>query len=236
MPGVGELGEHVTDARRGTSWRGALDAQVGRDAVRDLEADPEDLERQPVGIGAHDGDRALAVGLVDLDRVRGRDTVRLEKDHHVLDGALLLPRRADPSTAHRTDPGHLGKPLRMVLDDVERGETEAADEPLGHHRADAGHEPRSQIALDADERGGRHGHIAFDTKLLAVGPVVLPPAGEPQILARLHAEEVADRRHRVAPAGDGQSDDAPGIRLVDVADALEHALERRGRRVVDNAE
>ena len=79
------------------------------------------------------------------------------------------------------------------------------------------------------ERGGDHGLVRLDLELLAVLLVVDPLARERQVLARLHAEQVADRGHRLAPVGHRDLDHAPGALLVGEGHAIEHPLERSGR-------
>jgi len=159
----------------------------------------------------------------------GGHPVGLQKNHDVLDLALLDPGVADTRAAHRPDAVHLEKPLWMAVDRLERVEPEVAHQALRHHLADAADEAGAQVPLDADERRGRDGHEAVDAELLAIAAVVHPRAVEPHALAGLDAEEVPDGSDGLAPAGNGQAHDAPRRRFVDVDDVLENAFEQRAR-------
>ncbi len=70
-----------------------------------------------------------------------------------------------------------------------------ATQPRGHHLADAADQPGAQVLLDAAHGRRRHRGVGGDLELPAVLRVLDPGAGEAQVLPRLHAQEVADRRH-----------------------------------------
>ena len=58
---------------------------------------------QAIRVRAHQLDGLVAVGLVDADGPGGADAVRLQEDHDVADGLLLLPALADLLDALRAD-------------------------------------------------------------------------------------------------------------------------------------
>ena len=65
------------------------------DGVGGLEPDPPHVGGQPVRLVADDGDRRVAVFLVDPHRQRGGHPDALEEDHHFLDRLLLGPGGGD---------------------------------------------------------------------------------------------------------------------------------------------
>jgi hypothetical protein len=75
--------------------------------------------------------------------------VRLEEHHYVLDLALLDPRRGDALAAHGADPLDLGQAGGLLVDDLQGPHAEVPDDPLGHDLADAAHEARAEVLLDA---------------------------------------------------------------------------------------
>ena len=157
--------------------------------------------------------------------------MRLEEHHHVLDLPLLDPRRRDPLAADGADPLDLGQAGGLLVDDLQGLHAEVPDEPLGHDLADAAHEPRAEVLLDAHERCRFHGDVGLDAELLAVLLVGRPAARQAQALPRLHAKQVAHGGHEVGLAGDHELHDAPGVVVVREGHPFEHALDgRRGGR------
>jgi hypothetical protein len=92
----------------------------------------------------------------------------LQEDHHFLNGLLLLPRAGDEPGLLGPDTGHLDQALRLFLDDAQDICPEVSDHPLGHHRADALDQPRSQITLDPLNRRGQHRRIRPHLELTAI--------------------------------------------------------------------
>jgi len=71
------------------------------------------------------------------------------------------------------------------------GSTEPVREPLGQDRADALDQAACQVPLDPVDGCGGEDRVGFDLELPAELLVVHPLAGEVQILARVHGEQVA---------------------------------------------
>ncbi len=228
MPAVAPLPQQVERAGLQALRRVLRDAELGGDLVRRLEADAVDVGGQPVGVLLHQLRGVGAVGLVDLDRVVGGDPVRLEEDHHLLDLPLLLPGAHDLLASFGADPLHLGQPLRPVLDDVERLQAERRHHPGGHHLADPADQAGPQVLLDADERAGGDRGVGGDPELPAVLRVVDPRPAEAEVLARLHAQQVADGGHQVAVSRHLEPHHAPGVLLVREDDPLQHPLQGGG--------
>ena len=151
--------------------------------------------------------------------------MRLEEDHHLLDLPLLLPGAHDLLAALGTDPLHLGQPLRPALDDVERLQAERRHQPRGHHLADPPDQAGPQVLLDAVERRGGNRGVGGDPELPAVLRIVDPAAAEAEVLARLHAEQVADGGDQVAVSRHLEPHHAPGVLLVGEDDPLQGPLE-----------
>ena len=106
---VGGLRQGVLQARLDPLRAVVRDADGLGDLVGGEEADAPDVGGQPVGLVLHDGDRGVAVLLVDAHRDGGGDPDALEEDHDLLDGLLLLPGGGD----------HLG-PLGAEAGDLDR--------------------------------------------------------------------------------------------------------------------
>ena len=225
VPLVGLLAKRVEHAGRGTPGRVGGDAQPGRDPVGALESDAVDLLGEAVGIFPDRRDGAAAVGLVDLDGVCGGDPVGLEKDHHVLDLSLFRPRLADRLGPDRSDPLHFGEAILFALDDVQRLQAEVLDQPGRHDGSDPLDQARGQVFFDPRQGGRLDGDVGFHPELLAVPPVLNPPAPEPQVLSGLNAEEVAHGRDRARPAGDREAHHAPGALFIAVDEPLQGPLQ-----------
>jgi hypothetical protein len=226
MPLVREGRQDVKDARLGAQGRGRPDPELRSNLVGALEADPQDVDGEAVGVLAYNRDRAIPVLLVDARGVRGRDAVRLEEHHHVLDLPLLDPRAGDALAAHRTDPLDLDEALGLLVDDLQGLHAEVSDQTLGHHLADAAHEAGAEVLLDADERRRLDRDVRLDLELLAVLLVGRPATRQSQALSRLHAKEVTHGRHEVGLAGNDELHDAPGVFVVRVRHSFEHARNR----------
>ena len=138
------------------------------DGVGGLEADPPHVGGQPVRLAAHDGDRRVAVFLVDPHRQRGGHPDALQEDHHFLDGLLLGPGGGDHRGALGAQAVDLDQPARLVVDDVHDVHAEVRDHAFGHDRADALDQARAQVFLDARGGGGQHRGVGVHLELPAV--------------------------------------------------------------------
>ena len=225
---VGRLGQGVLEARLDAVGAVVRDADGLGDAVGGQEADAPDVRGQAVGPVADDGDGGVAVLLVDAHREGGRDADALEKDHHLLDGFLLLPGRADHLGALGAETRHLDQPCGLLLDDVEGVRAEVLHDAVGDPRADALDEAGSQIAADALDGGGQHGGVVLDGELLAVLRVGAPAALHAERFAGLRAEECPDDGEEVAGAAAGvDPGDGVAALLVGVGDPLQDPFHHR---------
>ena len=231
MAVVGGLGQGVGQAGLDPLRAVGGDPGRGGDRVRGLEPDPPHVGGQPVRLMADDRDRRVAVLLVDPHGQRRRHPDALQEDHHFLDRLLLGPGGGDHRGALRTQPADLDQPTRRLLDDVHDVHAEMRHHALGHHRADALNQPRSQVLLDARGRGGQHGGVGVHLELPAVPRVSRPAAAQPQELADLRAEQRPDRRDQLrASFGRDPGDRVPGLRVGE-RDPLQHAVQHRALRM-----
>ena len=79
----------------------------------------------------------------------------LQKNHHVLDGALLVPRLYNLADALLANAQHRLQPLRFVLDDVQRLFAKPLHDAFSHHLAHAANQAGAEVALDALGGGGQ---------------------------------------------------------------------------------
>ena len=219
--GVGQAGLDPLRAVRG-------DADRGGDRVRGLEPDAPHVGGQPVRLMADDGDRRVAVLLVDPHRQRRRHPDALQEDHHLLDRLLLGPGGGDHRGPLGAQPVDLDQPAGLVLDDVHDVHAEMRDHAFGHHRADALDQPRAQVLLDARGGGGQHRGVGVHLELPAVPRVAGPAAAQPQELADLGAEQRPDGRDQLRAASFGRDpgDRVPGLRIGE-RDPLQYAVQYR---------
>jgi hypothetical protein len=152
---------------------------------------------------------------VDPDGQGRRYANALQEHHHLFDRLLLGPGSDDHRGPLGTEAVHLDQAARLVLDDVHDVDAEVADHALGHHRADALDQARTQVPLDALHRGRQHDGVGEHLELLAVLRMGCPPAAHPQALAYLSTQQRPDRRDQVraAAARVDPGDHVPGLRV-----------------------
>src|ERR1700730_4250833 len=121
---------------------------------------------EPNGIGA--------VSLVDAHGARRTDAVAVQKQHYLANHPLLGPAGDDPLSTLRADAGHLAQAIGLLLDDLEDGFAEGADELLRIDRPDAADHPGAEIFLDALDGRRRCSLEERGFELDAVGAIVDP--------------------------------------------------------------
>ena len=77
--------------------------------------------------------------------------MRLQEHHHVPDGAVLGPGRADGLQFLLGDSGDFGQPADFPFEDIQCAVSEMRDDLFGGFRADSLDKPGAQILL---QRGG----------------------------------------------------------------------------------
>jgi hypothetical protein len=220
---VGHLAEGVGDA--GLDSLGAVvgQAQLAGDLVGGEKADAVDVAGQAVGVVAHDVDAGIAVGLEDAHGVGGADVVALQEEHDLLDGLLLLPGPLDDGGAVHAHAQDLAQAPRLLLDDAQGVQLEAAHDAPGGHRADALDQARAKVFFDAGGGGGQDGGVALDLELAAVAGVAGPAAMEAQVFAGADVQEVADHGHGIGAALGRELGHGVAILLVIVGDPFDGA-------------
>jgi hypothetical protein len=133
---------------------GGGQAEVARDLVGGLEADPFDLAADAVWFSSQDFLRFLAIGLHDAEAERVGDAVGLQEDHDLAQGLLVLPGGLDRFGAAWADAVDFAQAGRLVGDDVEGAHPELGDDLVRVGLADALDEPAPEVLTDAvDGRG-----------------------------------------------------------------------------------
>ncbi len=231
MTVIGRLRQRVLQTRLHPFGAVVRDPDRLRDRVRGLEADAPDVRRQLVRTVLDHRDRRVTVLLVDPHRDRRGDADPLEEQHHLLDRLLLGPRGGDLRGAFRAEAGDLDQPARRLLDDLQRLQAEVVHDPLGEDRPDALDQAGSQVSADALHGRRQHRGVRDDLELPAVLRMRAPPAGQPQALPGLRAEQRADHGEQVvaAPRG-GHPGDGVARLLVHIGQPLQHRFQDVRRR------
>lgn len=134
---VGGLRKGVLEARLDALRAVVRDADGLGDLVGGEETDAPDVGGEAVRLVLDDGDRRVAVLLVDAHRDRRGHLDGLEEEHDLLDRLLLLPGLGDLLGAFGAEPGNLDEALGLVLDDLERVQAEVLGDAVGEDGADA---------------------------------------------------------------------------------------------------
>jgi len=185
VPVVGGFVEGVDHAGGHAVRRVLRQAQVAGNFVGSQEADAPDIAGQAVGVFLHLVDGLVAVGLVDLDRQAGGDTMALQEEHDLLDRLLFRPGAGDHLHPLLADVRHFQQALRVVIEHVQRLQAEVVDDLLGGARPDAPDQPAAQVAAHRLDGGGHGLAHAFRPELVAVAGVLHPLAIEFHRLAGL---------------------------------------------------
>ena len=221
MPFVHRLGQRVGDAGAHADQCGLLDAELGRDLIGGAEADAADVAGQAVGVLRDQLHGIGAIGLVDAHRARGADAVAVQEQHDLADDLLLGPAADDALRTLRADAGHLTQAARLLLDDVEHGFAEGADQLLRVDRPDAADHAGAEIFLDPLDRRRRRRLEERGSELDAVGAVVDPgPARLDELAGRDH-RGVAEDGDQVALAAGLDPQHAEPVLVVVEGDALD---------------
>ena len=191
-----QLGEGVQRSGLGALRRIDGEAERLRDAVGGAEADPPDVEGEPVGVLAHQRHGAVAVALEDPAREGRRDAVALQEDHRLARVALLRPGLGELLGAGLAEARDAGELPGVFVEDLQRLEAEGGDDARGEGGADALHQTGGQVALDAAERARVERREGGHLELLPVTAVLHPAAHGAQGGAAGQPGQVADERHQ----------------------------------------
>ncbi len=135
----------------------------------------------------------------------------MQEQHDLANHLLLGPAGDDLLRTLRADAGHLTQTTRLLLDDLEHGFTEGADELLRVDRPDAADHPGAKIFLDALDRRRRGGLEERRSKLDAVGAVVDPGPARLDKLAGGDHRSMSDEGNQVALAAGFDAQHAEAI-------------------------
>jgi hypothetical protein len=198
MPFVHRLGERVGDAGTDANQSCLLDAELGCDLISGAEADAADVAGQTIRVLRDEPNGIGAVSLVDAHGARRTDSVAVQKQHDLSNHPLLGPAGDDPLSTLRADAGHLAQAIGLLLDDLEDGFAEGADELLRIDRPDAADHPGAEIFLDALDGRRRCSLEERGFELDAVGAIVDPASARLDELTSRDHRCVADNRDQVA--------------------------------------
>ena len=122
----------------------------------------------------------------------------MQEDHDLANDLLVRPGVGYASGAHRTNTGHLTKPIRLGLDDIEHLLPERLHHLLGVDWANPANHSGAEVLLDTVDggRGGR-AHEARP-ELLAMGVIVNPVARGSDPFSGSDRGGVADDRDQIA--------------------------------------
>ncbi len=202
MPFFRHAVQRIGDAGLDASRIIVRQPQSARDLIGRLEANAVDILHQTIGCILYDSQRIVAILLINLDRQRRRHAVRLQKNHHVLNGPLFMPRFLDAAHPLGTNTQDFAQPLRFVVDDVQRLLAKLLHDPFGHHRSHAADHARAQIALDAFDRRRQRLLAHLCLKLAPILSMYHPSPAHAQPLAGIDLRQVSHNGdQRVAPRG-----------------------------------
>ena len=221
------------DPRLEPRRRVVREAEVDRDLVGRLEADPLDLPGDTVGLVRQDSLGLRAVLLDELHALARAHPVGLQKDIEFALGALAVPGLLDRGRALAPDPGHVPQAPRLLAQDAEGVGAEDVDDLVRVDPADPGDQPAPQVLADPVHARRELAPERRDLELGAVGGVPGPLSREVERLATFDPGEGPHDRHRLRLGGA-----LPRVRpelgygvvvlLVEEDDALDDSSERGG--------
>ena len=153
------------------------DAHLAGEAIGDAEADAHHVIGEAVRVGLHQRGSVGAVAPHDARGEAWSEPVGAQEHEHVLQVLLrlnCLVQVLDPTIAEAV---HSPELLRIVLDEAKGVGTKDLDDLLGGGGADAAHEARGEVGLDALHGRGGDGFERLDLDLDAEAGVARLFAG-----------------------------------------------------------
>ena len=115
-------------------------------------------------------------------------------------------------------PSTSSKTLRVVIDDLEGARPKAADDALGHNRADALDESGPEVFADSLHGIGHRRFVPVDLELFAKAGVESPGTLHAQHFTGGHGDEIANHADRLSAPGDLYFDDTVAVFFVGKGD------------------
>ena len=228
---VGKGLQHMPHAGLGADHGITGNAQALRQGVRGLEADAVDVQGQAVGIFLHPGDGLGAVGLVDAHGPGRAHAMAVQKDHDVANHLLLGPGRDHAGGALGADAVEFLQAVGGLRDDVEHLGAEGLHQFAGKVRANAFDHARTEVALDALQRGWGHDTQLRGLELQAMRAVGHPAARALDIFPWGDGRGGAHDGDQIAVAAHLDAEDTEARLLTVKGDALHAAREVFERRL-----
>ena len=171
-------GEHMADRGPYPQFRIRGKTQRQRHPVGGEKTDAVKILGQTIGVVLDDGDRLVAVLLIDTHRVQGRDAVLLKKEHDVAYGPVLAPGLADAGQFLASNAGHLGQLVDILFEHLQSAVAEMADNAAGDLRPHAADQPGTKIFFQGAGAGRFEFGRESGLELAAESGVLRPVAGE----------------------------------------------------------
>ena len=225
VPAETRVVHHLEQARLDALGRVGLDPERRGDLVGGEETDAVDVEGEPVGRDRHDSHRSMAVAPHDPGRERRARAVRLQEDHHVAKGALLLPGLGDGFATFVPQPFDLAQPVGLVVEYAQRLEPERRHDARGHLGTDALDEARRQVLLEPREGLGDGLDERLGADLFPVPLVLLELTAHPNPGTHRGRGKRAYHRDPLGPTLDGDLDDAKARLGALEGDPFDHPLD-----------
>ena len=107
MPLIHGFAQRIGNTSADPHHGGHFDAELHRNGVGGLEADPADIARQAIRVLGHDLDGVGTIGLENPHGPRRTNTMAVQEDHDLPHDLLLGPGADDALGPHGADAGHL---------------------------------------------------------------------------------------------------------------------------------
>ena len=187
-------GQRIQNARVHALIAQQRQSKLHRQTVRQLEIHIIVWVTQQIRVLAQRVDGAVVQALVQQRRERDRQTVFAQKVHQQAHFALFGELTADLLRLAVGNAAQLRQTLRLVHKNVKRVLTELFRNFCRQPRTDSANQARTEVLCDAAHRGRQPALKRLGRKLLAVGRVRHPAAGQNDLLTQSNVGKRAGRR------------------------------------------
>src|SRR6266487_3603216 len=134
---------------------------MASDGIGGDKADAIDVGGKLIRVLRDDLNCLVAILLVNLDSIGGRDSMPLEKHHHLFDRLLCYPCALDALHAPFPNASDFNESIRVIFDDIKSFPAEVSHNAFGRHRANPFNKPAAQILLQTCQ-SRRFGLLSMD--------------------------------------------------------------------------
>ena len=225
MPIVNKFCENVLDARFDAGGVVLFHSQRARDLVSREKADAVNVARKTIRLIFQNIQRTVAVLFVNFHRQRSADAVRRQKHHHLFDLFLFRPTFLNNLDAFAAHAVHLIQTRNIVLDDVERVESEIIYDAFCGDGPDAFDESTAEIFANAFNRRGELNRKFFDFKLASVRGMIRPNTLQRERFAHTRVHQISNHGDGVRFSFGNEPRDGVAVFFIVKRDALDDAVE-----------